>query len=135
MGISEAEFAVLKNRKVAANWRQRARGLTNHRRGEMTKAEAMYDQELAVMKAAGLIEWYAYESATFKLGVDARYTPDFMVMLADGTLEAVDVKGGGMVQEASMVRIRAFALQFPIRMVIATLQKNGGFERKEINGN
>jgi len=44
----------------------------------------------------------------------------------------VDVKGSGPIQEASLVRIKAAAQQFPFRFVIAQQQKNGGFERREI---
>ena len=130
--ISQAEYDALLAKRPAKGWRQKARGLTNHVRGQMTKAEALYDQELTMLKAAGAVEWYAYEAVRLRIGAGAFYCPDFDVMYSSGYLEYVDVKGSGPIQEASLVRIKAAAQQFPFRFVIAQQQKNGGFERREI---
>jgi hypothetical protein len=137
MSISPAEFEALKSRKPAGNWRQHARGLSNHRRSEMNKTEAAYGLELSILQAAGKVEWFEFQPMRFRVGKDdsgrdAWYTPDWMVMQPDGNLEAVDCKGSGPIQEASYVRIRAAALLYPIRFVIAQQQRNGGFERREI---
>jgi len=135
--ISQAEYDALLAKRPAKGWRQKARGLTNHRRSEMNKTEAAYGLELSVLKAAGKVEWFEFQPMRFKVGKDdsgrdAWYTPDWISMLSDGALEAVDCKGSGPIQEASYVRIRAAALLYPIRFIIARMQKNGSFERREI---
>ena len=58
----------------------------------MNKTEAAYAGTLEVRKAAGELIGYWYEAVTFKLAKDTRYTPDFLVQLADGTLEANEVR-------------------------------------------
>lgn len=62
--------------------------------GQMNKVERAYADRLEMLKRAGEVAWYGYEAVTFKLAPDTRYTPDYLVMLADGTLECVDCKGG-----------------------------------------
>lgn len=47
-------------------------------------------------------------------GQPARYQPDFMVLLADGTTEVYEVKGSGIDNEASKVRAKCAAEAFPL---------------------
>jgi hypothetical protein len=135
VGITEAEFQSLLHGQPTRSSSQKARGLAPHIRGKMNGTEAAYEMELKALQAAGKVLWYAYESIRFLVGKDdsgqnAWFTPDFTVLGSDGFLEVVDVKGGGPIQEASLVRIKATALHFPVRVVIATKQKNGSFERR-----
>lgn len=57
------------------------------------KLEQQWESELERKKNAGEIAWFGYEAMTFKLADDVRYTPDFMVMLPDGRLQAQECKG------------------------------------------
>jgi hypothetical protein len=83
-----------------------------HRPGEMNSTEAKYAEHLQARKLAGeVIEWL-FEPVTLKLATDCRYTPDFLVLHADGTLEFVDVKGGGPMDEKSRVKIKCAAEKF-----------------------
>lgn len=68
----------------------------------MNKTEAEYSTVLMVAKSKGEIEDYSFESVTFKLGPDLRYTPDFMVTALDGTIDFHEVKGS---QRAKVVEI------------------------------
>jgi hypothetical protein len=116
---------------------QKARGLQNHNRSQMNATEALYELQLMALRASGVIEWYEFQCWRFKVGkddngTDAWYTPDFGLMYSDGRLEAVDVKGWGPIQEASLVRIKAVAMRYPIQFVIAQKQRNGEFERHEL---
>lgn len=61
--------------------------------GAMNKTEAEYSLVLLAAKSRGEIEHFEFEAVTFKLGPDCRYTPDFMVIGADGTIEFHEVKG------------------------------------------
>ena len=116
---------------------QKARGLQNHNRSQMNATEALYELQLMALRASRVITWFEFQCWRFKVGkdgggTDAWYTPDFGLMYADGHLEAVDVKGSGPIQEASLVRIKAAAMRHPIQFVIAQKQKNGEFERREL---
>ena len=68
----------------------KARGRTE--RGKMNSTEEAYSQHLESRKMAGEILGWWYESITLKLGPDCRFNPDFLVQIADGTLELHDTK-------------------------------------------
>ena len=57
------------------------------------KTETAYEAHLNLRKITGEVAWFQFEGITFKLGPDCRYTPDFPVMLTDGTIEIHEVKG------------------------------------------
>lgn len=106
-----------------------------HKPGVMNQTESLYAEQLYLRKLTGeVIEWW-FEAFTFKLADDCRYTPDFAVLLADGTLEFVDTKGGGPIDPKSLVKIKVAAEKFPMfKFVIERRQakKNGGgFVRTE----
>ncbi len=89
-----------------------ARGV-RHVNGKMNKTEAAYSLVLESRKRSGeIVQWW-FERWTFKLADDVRYTPDFIVMNADGTLSGFEVKGSFMRDDAR-VKLRVFAEQFPI---------------------
>jgi len=73
---------------------------------------------------AGIIETWAYELVEFELG-RLSWTPDFLVMLADGSLEFWEVKGHMFKQDD--VRIRAVISTFGgcFRFKIFYRVKNG----------
>lgn len=83
--------------------------------GEMNGTESAYAALLESRKAAGEIVWYAFESITFKLADDTRYTPDFAVMLASGRLQAHEVKGHW--QDDAKVKIKVAAALFPVEFI------------------
>ena len=63
--------------------------------------------------------WWKFESVTFKIADNTRYTPDFGVFYADGVMEYVDAKGGGPIDPKSVVKVKCAADQFPqFRFVI-----------------
>jgi hypothetical protein len=100
----------------------------------MNKTEQAYADMLQARKLAGeIIEWQ-FESVTFKLAADTRFTPDFCIVLADHTLEFVDAKGGGPMDEKSRVKCKCAAEKFPwFVFVIEQKQakKNGGGWKRE----
>lgn len=58
-----------------------------------SKAEMRYAQELEILRTNGVIT-LVVEQPLFRLGCpENTYHPDFLIVNADGTVEAVDVKG------------------------------------------
>lgn len=80
--------------------------------------EKRYALMLEARRLAGEVKWYAYEGMTLSLAHRARYTPDFCVLLADGTLEFHECKGT-FVREAALVRLKVAATMFPFRFILA----------------
>jgi hypothetical protein len=111
-----------------------ARGRTRRTPGTMNKTEAAYAATLELRKAAGELLGYWYEAVTFKLAKDTRYTPDFLVQLADGTLEAHEVKG--FWEDDARVKIKVAASMFPVlfRAMKPKPKKHGGGWEEEVIG-
>lgn len=106
-----------------------------HVPGVMNKTEEGYAELLRARELTGeVIAWY-FECFTFKLAKDTRYTPDFAVQLADGSMEFVDAKGGGPIDPKSLVKIKCAAEKFhQFRFVIEQKQakkRGGNWKRTE----
>ena len=72
----------------------RAKGRTQSQAaGRMNKGEAAYALILDQRLAAGHIVAWWFELLSIRLADSTHYKPDFLVMLADGTLEIHEVKG------------------------------------------
>lgn len=97
------------------------------RSGEMNGTEKRYAAVLDARLHAGEVAWYAFESMTFKLADDTRYTPDFAVMLMDGSFELHEIKGG-YAMEDSVVKWKCAGEKFPFqfRMIWARKKADGG---------
>jgi len=96
------------------------------RSGEMNGTEKRYAATLDARLLAGEIAWYVFESITLKLADDTRYTPDFAVMLPDGSFEFHEVKGFAL--EDSVVKWKVAGERFPFvfRMIWARKKADGG---------
>ena len=100
-----------------------AKGL-ERKRGKKNKSEQAYEHYLALEKATGrVLDWW-FEPMSLRLsecdaGQPLRYSPDFLVLAADGTVYLDDVKaqakrGKTFDDPASMVRIKAAADRYPL---------------------
>ncbi|TYK72126.1 DUF1064 domain-containing protein [Comamonas sp. Z1] len=100
--------------------------------GEMNGTEQAYHDHLTQRQHAGEIAWFKFEGMTFKLADDTRYTPDFMVMLADGQLQAHEVKGYWT--DDARVKTKVAASLFPIEFIAIKkkAKKDGGGWDKEV---
>lgn len=103
---------------------QRMQALGRLKQGEMNATEAAYDKVLAARKLAGEIVWYAFEAITFVLPGGVRYTPDFIVQLANGEIEAHEVKG--FWQDDARVKIKLAQGTFPWRFLAIMGKKKKG---------
>lgn len=62
-------------------------------------------------------------------GQPAKLTPDFLVLMTDGTTFVEDVKSGGLDDNAAIVRMKAAAELFPLwvfRLVRPIPKRDGG---------
>lgn len=90
----------------------------------LNKTERAYRDHLDFRKRAGEIRDYRAHGVTFKLGIDCRYTPDFLVVENDGTLTFVEIKG--WLRDDALVKFRAAQQQFPwFRFVMIQRAKGG----------
>ena len=94
--------------------------------GEKNKTESAYEDVLRMRQHAGEILWYRFEGLKFRLADNTFYSPDFVVMLNTGEIEAHEVKGHWT--DDARVKIKVAAAQYPIRFVAikAKPKKNGG---------
>lgn len=102
--------------------------------GTMNGLEAKYAATLAIDLATGNIAAYWFEAVTLKLAPDTRYTPDFLVMHNDGTLEFREVKG--FMEDDAWVKLKVAADKFPFRFTLIRQKlkrEGGGWDVKELN--
>ena len=98
-----------------------------HRKpGTMNKTEEKYAQRLESLRQAGLIYWWRYEAIKLRLGEGVFYSPDFLVVPEDGTLECHEVKGYWM--ETGRAKIKIAAGIYPMRFLAVKpkSKKDGG---------
>jgi len=106
-------------------WKIKGRGRTRQRSGEMNKTEAAYAEVLEYMRMEGSVAWYLFEGWKFRLADRTFYTPDFIVMMADGSLQAHEVKGHW--EDDARVKIKVAAEMHPIKFIaVKPLPKREG---------
>jgi hypothetical protein len=105
---------------------QRMQALGRLKQGEMNGTEKAYDALLNERRYRGEIVWYAFEAITFVLPGGVRYTPDFIVQLANGELEAHEVKGHWVDDARQKIKIAQGT--FPLRFIAIRkkAKKDGG---------
>jgi len=92
----------------------------------MNKTEAAYAQMLEQRRAAGEVAWFKFEGIKLRLADNTFYTPDFFVMMADGALEAHEIKGYWV--DDARAKIKIAADLYPMRFIAikAKPKKDGG---------
>jgi hypothetical protein len=100
-------------------WRVRARGRRVRHHGVPNKTEAAYAQHLKLLQQAGEVEWYAYEAVKLRLAPKTFLTVDFFLMLANGDLEAHEVKG--FMEEDARVKLKVAAALYPFTFKLVRL--------------
>jgi hypothetical protein len=106
-----------------------------HKPGVMNQTETLYAEGLQARKLTGEIVEWGFERVTFKLADNCRYTPDFDVLFPDGSMEFIDSKGGGPMDDKSRVKVKVAAEKFPMFQFVIEkrLPKKlgGGWKREE----
>ncbi len=105
------------------------RGRTTRRvAGQMNKTEAKYADVLELRLRAGEIIWYKFEGLKFRLAVNTTYSPDFVLMLANGEIEIHEVKG--FWEQASRIKTKVAADMYPFRFIAVSF-KNKEWKTEE----
>lgn len=82
-------------------------------RSRMTKPEVLMAQQLDVRVRLGEVKCWWFEAVSFRVGIErSNYRPDFVALLADGTLEVTEVKGGH-IWEDSVKSFKAAVQLYP----------------------
>ena len=95
--------------------------------GQLNKTEKRYQEYLEAEKHAGRIKCYWFESLKVKIAEGTCwYTPDFLVMRPDGTLEFHEVKAcPRMFMDDAKVKVKATATIYPFKMIVVYPERNG----------
>jgi len=105
-----------------------------HTPGVMNATEQEYASFLEMRKLAGEVIRWEFEAMTFKIAPLCTFTPDFMVWMKDGTMEFIDCKGQGPIDDKSIVKIKAAAEKFPMFLFVQEKKQlkrdGGGFIRR-----
>lgn len=88
----------------------------------MNKLEAKYALYLDEQMAFGFVARWNFEAVKLRLADGAWYTPDFRVILPDGTEEYHETKG--FWREAARVRIKVAAELHPYRFIAVQWKDN-----------
>lgn len=94
---------------------------------KMNRLEAEWYQRQLLLMSAGEVDRITFESMKFRLADGTWYTPDFIVIMADGSIEAHEVKG--FRRDDALVKFKVAAESYPwIRwiMVEKLPKKRGG---------
>lgn len=96
------------------------------RPGEMNKTEARYAEHLRERMTAGEVVWFKFEAVKLRLADKTFYSPDFLVLPADGFLEVHEVKG--WMEEDANVKIKVAASLYPFRFKLVRVKpkRDGG---------
>ncbi|GAB1824706.1 hypothetical protein [Turicimonas sp. TL08] len=98
--------------------------------GQMNKTERRYFEYLKAEEAAGRIQKIWFESIKVKIADGACwYTPDFLVLKADSTLEFHEVKANPKIfLDDAKVKVKSTATNYPFKMIVVYPKKTHGWE-------
>ncbi|WP_223276842.1 DUF1064 domain-containing protein [Stenotrophomonas maltophilia] len=94
--------------------------------GQLNNTERAYEVRLDAMKAGGQILWHRFEGLRLRLADNTFYTPDFVVMAADGVIECHEVKGYWLGDARAKIKVAAVMYPFRFIAVKAKPKKDGG---------
>lgn len=101
--------------------------------GQMNQTEKRYAAYLEGEKHAGRVSSYWFESLKLKIADHSCfYTPDFLVLRPDGSLELHEVKGSPRIfQDDAKVKTKAAATQYPFKVFVVYPEKRAGWKVEE----
>lgn len=97
----------------------------------MNGLESRYAKTLEGQRIAGEIRSWRYEALTLKLANKTTYTPDFLVVTADGYIECHETKG--FFRDDAKVKIKVAACEFPEIRFLLVQEKRGDWVITEIS--
>jgi hypothetical protein len=108
----------------------KAKGRRRFEPGRMNKLESQFAAHLDLRKAAGEVAGWWFEALKLRLADNTFYFPDFLVMLADGELELVEVKatwstGKAGWREDSRIKFKVAASLYPLFQFVVARRVKG----------
>lgn len=107
--------------------------------GKMNVGEQKYSKVLELMKLAGEIQGFEFEPIKLRIGAPGSrcgYTPDFMVIALDDTIEFHEVKGrsgnNAWCEEDAKIKIKAAANSYPFKFIMVWPALRGGWDKDVI---
>lgn len=97
-----------------------------------SKLEAAYSRYLHGLLLAGDIRQYRYEPLRFTLATKTTFTPDFQVILPDGTMEFHEVKGWA--RDDAMAKVKICARLYPEWSFRLVTRVRGVWDLRELPG-
>lgn len=99
-------------------------------KGQMNATEEKYYRHLSMLKMAGEITEFWFEPIRMKIAnFICNYTPDFMVLKPDGSVEFHEVKGcKALFMDDSKVKIKVAATKYPFKFLVVMPKKYGNWE-------
>ena len=94
--------------------------------GQMNKSEAEYAALLDARKSLGEVVWFRFEGVKLRLADNTFYTPDFVVMRADGLMEMHEFKGHWT--DDGRAKIKIAAEMYPFRFLAIRKARKGEYE-------
>ena len=94
----------------------------------MNKLEASYHDSLAMMKLAHEIHDFKYEALKLRLADRTTYSPDFLVIGNDGSVELHEVKG--FWEDDARVKIKVAAEMFPFFIFRGVTRSKGAWVKE-----
>ena len=95
----------------------------------MNKTEALYAGLLDLRIHAGEVRQWEFEKVKLRLADNTFYTPDFWIIMSDGTMEMHEVKG--FWRDDARVKVKVAAELYPQFRFIAVCRKKGGWEYEQ----
>ncbi|OTP79465.1 hypothetical protein [Caballeronia sordidicola] len=113
----KTEISIFRNIETSTNLtpKQRNQALGRLGTGRMNKTEAAYEQHLAARRHVGEVLFYRFEAHKLRLADNTFYTPDFTVIVADGSTEYHEVKGYWT--DKARAKTKVAASQHPYRFI------------------
>ena len=110
---------------------ERFQALGRLKAGQMNNTEARFAVELELLRLAGEIIWWKFEALKFRLADNTFYTPDFITIKPDGSMEVVEIKS--IWRDDARVKIKVAAALFPFKFIALTAipkSKGGGWKKE-----
>lgn len=87
--------------------------------GTMNKTEAAYAAFLDTLILCKDVLWWKFEAVKLRLADNTFYSPDFLVLKADGALECHEVKGAKAIfQDDAKVKVKVAASIYPFAFFV-----------------
>ena len=102
--------------------------------GARSQTEADWGVVLEAETRAGRIQWARHEPIRLRLAEGAWYKPDYLILMADGSLVADEVKGSWSArgQEAARVRLKVAVEHHPWLRFRVVMRKGKGWSVEEL---